>query len=338
MADYSLHTRFVFTNYDDIQNAINAGTINYRDIVFCTDTREMVLVNSQHGFTPINSRHYRFNSYAEAVRLLNTYADTYEGQIVSVRNVSTGKFEAYIVNYVDDKWTISNLAIADSVEFNYNLALNKPIDNLVGSVFEPVVLTDLGNGIYKITGAFKVSSDVLTVQSTAGGQFVMVDTIDGVKYIRCISAKEIIEYHVDSQGNITSDSVPTKTWIEQQGFATTNYVDEQLAALNFFTKSEAEEYIISVVSEVNEDAINAVIDQRLIEATRQEINDLFNIDGDDMYLFPAYTGVVNVVPAAFEDQVLPTATKALLDDITVEEIPYTETESQSGGITVRIGS
>ena len=335
--DYSLHTRFVFTNYDDIQSAINAGTINYRDIVFCTDTREMVLVNSNHGFTPINSRHYRFNTYAEAIQLLNIYSDTYEGQIVSVKNSSTETYEGYIVNYVDGRYTISNLAVADSVEFNYNLALNRPIDNLVGNVFNPIIITGLENGIYKVTGAYKISPDVVTIHSTAGGQFVMVDTIDDVKYIRCISAKDIVEYRVDQGGGITTDIVPTATWINEQGFATTQYVDEKLAVLNFFTKSEAEEYIISIVANVNEEAINEVIDRRLVEATRKEINDLFNIDSEDLYLFPPYTGTINVVPTAYEDQVLPTATKALLDDITVEEIPYAETTNDSGGITVGIG-
>lgn len=50
---------------------------------------------------------------------------------------------------------------------------------------------------------------------------------------------------------------------------------------------------------------------------------------------PIYPGPYVVIPRAYE-QVLATADKSMSDNVTVQEIPYTETSNLSG-ITVSIG-
>ena len=52
-----------------------------------------------------------------------------------------------------------------------------------------------------------------------------------------------------------------------------------------------------------------------------------------------YTGAYTVTPLAWNETVLPTRGKTMLDDVTVVEIPYWETHSQiEGGMTVYIAS
>lgn len=48
-----------------------------------------------------------------------------------------------------------------------------------------------------------------------------------------------------------------------------------------------------------------------------------------------YDGPYDVIPRA-EMQILETATKLMRDNVTVEEIPYTEVTNLSGGLTVSI--
>lgn len=50
-----------------------------------------------------------------------------------------------------------------------------------------------------------------------------------------------------------------------------------------------------------------------------------------------YEGAYTVHSAAHEAQELPTANKRLVKNITVEAIPYNESENAQGGITVTIG-
>lgn len=51
---------------------------------------------------------------------------------------------------------------------------------------------------------------------------------------------------------------------------------------------------------------------------------------------PLYEGDYEVLPLAFEETVLPTKDKKLIEDIVVKEIPYYETSNTSGGNTVYI--
>lgn len=50
-----------------------------------------------------------------------------------------------------------------------------------------------------------------------------------------------------------------------------------------------------------------------------------------------YTGPYTVTPEAFNSQTLSTRNKLMIDDVTVEEIPYREEDNASGGKTVYIG-
>lgn len=49
-----------------------------------------------------------------------------------------------------------------------------------------------------------------------------------------------------------------------------------------------------------------------------------------------YTGEYVVTPKAYDETVLETANKTMVDDLTVHKIPYHETTNLSGGTTVVI--
>ena len=49
-----------------------------------------------------------------------------------------------------------------------------------------------------------------------------------------------------------------------------------------------------------------------------------------------YNGEYTVIPKAFEETVLQTRNKKMLNNVTVREVPYFETSNTSGGLTVYI--
>ena len=53
--------------------------------------------------------------------------------------------------------------------------------------------------------------------------------------------------------------------------------------------------------------------------------------------YDVYSGEYQVVPKAFEQQVLPTSNRVLKEDVVVKEVPFYETSNDSGGITAYIG-
>lgn len=59
------------------------------------------------------------------------------------------------------------------------------------------------------------------------------------------------------------------------------------------------------------------------------------------YLLPGsmmfIVGEYQVVPKAFEQQVLPTSNRVLKEDVVVREVPFYEVSNESDGVTAYIG-
>lgn len=51
---------------------------------------------------------------------------------------------------------------------------------------------------------------------------------------------------------------------------------------------------------------------------------------------PVYDGAYQVIPSANEVQILKTKEKTMVDDVTVEKVPYYETSNTAGGMTCYI--
>lgn len=55
-----------------------------------------------------------------------------------------------------------------------------------------------------------------------------------------------------------------------------------------------------------------------------------------VYELPVYDGAYRVVPKAGKEQVLKTKEKTMIDDVTVEKVPFYEVSNLSGGTTCYI--
>lgn len=53
--------------------------------------------------------------------------------------------------------------------------------------------------------------------------------------------------------------------------------------------------------------------------------------------YDIYGGEYEIIPKAFEEQVLPTSNRVLKEDVVVKEVPFYETGNDSGGMTAYIG-
>jgi len=290
--NYSDHSRFFFSSYQEIQDYINAEQINQWDIVLCKDTQEFILVTDQFELVPIKSRVYRFNSVTNAEAFLNEAKDSYQGQLVSILNTSVGSYQAYIVNKNNaGRYYVTPISVYNVSDIDYNLIGNRPIEQVGGNIENPVILSELSDGLYKIEGAYKISSRSKTIYQSYNGDLLSVthndeDDTDGVKII---TSSSITDYVVDNRGNIIDKGeYITKQWIESKGYMSSDDLDAKLEALNIITKDDAVYYIQELVREgteeiVNElfdDTFNARFDQRiretLIMEEQQNIQKLFN--------------------------------------------------------------
>ena len=77
MAKYS---KVGYGNYEDIDNAINQGILDGKDLIVTKDTSELVYIKDDNTKQVIQARLKRFESEEVALEKLNSVSDTYDGQ------------------------------------------------------------------------------------------------------------------------------------------------------------------------------------------------------------------------------------------------------------------
>lgn len=276
--NYKNHSKVVCCNYDEIQDHINNENLDAWDVVYTYDTHENILITDDLSLISIQSKVYRYIDIESAEIELNSNPDTYEGQIVSI--IYKGSYVGYIVNKKNGKFYVSPLSVY-SGEVNYDTLGRRPIENVEGTIDNPVTLDTLDNGIYKIVGQYKITaSDETTYLSMNSNLFfVEKDSENSMVYIKKISASDICDYIINGKKKIITSVVPTTEWLQKQGYVTESYVDQKIAALDFITKDEVENYVQNIVLQSIEQYVDEQIDIKFDEkfesATELELLNMF---------------------------------------------------------------
>lgn len=270
--------KFVYVNYEDIQRLINEGRIDINDIVYTKDTHENIFIGTDLSINPIRSKVYRFSSIIAAENKLNAQTDTYEGQIVAILN--DGSYTAYIVNKNKSNLFYVTKLSADANSMDYDNLGNRPINNMDGTLSNPVILSGLPTGMYKVRGQYKMTVNDETTCMSSSGTLFFVESSEAQIYVRKITAKEITGYVISTENySISESSIPTKDWLQNEGYAKETYVDEKIAALEIMSKNDIENYVDAVVN----NKLDALIDQKLDSKLDERLVQVE--DSDIQYLF-----------------------------------------------------
>lgn len=273
--------RLGFLTYEDMLKKIAEGAFDEYDINYTPDSHEQYLITPDKTPILIKSRVYVFDSTAEAYTFLNDATDTYVGQVVSIKDGDV--YKGYIVN--------TNLAgkyyavpISASDEVDYNTLTNRPVHNIVGTLDKPLVLDTLADGTYNISGQYKVSELVQTTILSTNPSLYAIEHKEDKIYIRNITASNVTIY------TVTEDAVTTSTVVTTDmlgNFATTEYVDARIAALEALSKEDVKTYVNELldntIEELVEKKINNVLDQTLDEKVNTAIdNKITQVDSNSI--------------------------------------------------------
>jgi hypothetical protein len=246
--------------YDyEIKQRIDNGELDAYDIIYTKDSHACYFITPDLNPMRINSKVYCFSSIAEANSALNENEDTYEGQIVSV--LKDEVYVGYIVNknYVG-KFYVSPLS-AELGDIDYNSLGNKPIINMTGTLDNPIVVDTLSTGIYSINGQYKISNSLETTYLNSSNVLFFIEHSESGTVVKKIDASEIVQYTI-------SDTVLISSYITSdylKDYATTEYVDLKLAALDYMTQEETETYVESLVTDMINTKIEEMFDESLDE-------------------------------------------------------------------------
>ena len=270
--------KWAYLSYDSIQTKIDEGVLDAYDVIYTKDSHENVIISPDLEIWSVRSRIYVFNSVEEANTQLNINTDTYIGQIVSV--ITDEVCKGYIVNKDREGSFYVEALTADNID--YNTIGNRPVVNLVGTLDEPIIITDLNSGTYKIKGQYKISDDYGTVFLSSDGDLFLTEKTSTENRIKRIT-KDTIQDFVVSDNDIVKRTYITDEYLTDCGYATTEYVDNKVLALEESIRADIEAYVEQTVEDVITQKVDAIIDERLDiklderiqETTDEEVEDLF---------------------------------------------------------------
>ena len=270
--------KWAYLSYDSIQTKIDEGVLDAYDVIYTKDSHENVIISPDLEIWSVRSRIYVFNSVEEANIQLNINTDTYIGQIVSI--IIDEVCKGYIVNKDREGSFYVEALTADNID--YNTLGNRPVENLVGTLDEPVIITELNSGTYKIKGQYKISDDYGTVFLSSDGDLFLTEKTSTENRIKRIT-KDTIQDFVISDSDIVKRTYITDEYLTGCGYTTTEYVDNKVLALEESIREAIEAYVEQTVEDVITQKVDAIIDERLDiklderiqETTNEEVEDLF---------------------------------------------------------------
>jgi len=266
-----LNTRakWAYLSYDSIQQKIDEGVLDAYDIIYTKDSHENVVISPELEIWSVKSRIYTFDSVDEANVSLNKNTDTYKGQIVAILN--NDKYSAYIVNQdLNSTYSATPLS-ADNID--YNTLGNRPVENLVGTLNIPIIIATLNTGAYKIKGQYKIHDGEETVYLSADGDLFLIEDTDVGKCIKRFT-KDTINDFIITDNSIEKKTYITDKYLEANGYTTTGYVDDKIAAFEESIKADIEAYVARTVEEVITQKVDTIIDERLDVKLNEKIEEV----------------------------------------------------------------
>ena len=267
--------KWAYLSYDSIQTKIDEGVLDAYDIIYTKDSHENVIISPDLEIWSVRSRIYVFDSVEEANTQLNANTDTYVGQIVAV--LCNDTYRGYIVNSVDSQFTVTPLW-ENPEQIDYNTLGNRPIINLVGTLDDPIIVSELYNGIYNIKGQYKISNLIETIYLSASSVIVMVEKDGDITHIKHITTDQITDFFI-SDNSVTSHEYITDQYLKDNNYVTADYVDNKIAALEESINEDIKKYISDIVDEkfntLLDEKIDAKIDEKIQPVDNSQVQSLF---------------------------------------------------------------
>lgn len=273
--------KYAYLDYNDISTRIENGEIDQYDVVFTKDTHEQYLIKDDLSLLNIKSRIYCFDSIISAKEKLNSNTDTYEGQIVAIADNDSGVYHGYIVNKSNDEYIITSLT-DNGNKIDYDSLVHRPIINKTGSLANPLTIGELDNGLYSVSGEYRIFLEYPTIFSSSINHLFVVEKENDKIYVKDVQAKKTVIY-VLSNGQVSIEDVITSNYLTENQYITETDFDAKIKALDFVTRNEISDYVKQITTEYLEQNLDNKIDEKInsLIADDSEIDNLFSIKNDD---------------------------------------------------------
>ena len=147
---------------------------------------------------------------------------------------------------------------------------------LTGTLENKVVLSSLYDGLYQIKGQYIISANYPTTFITTSPIIAIIQTINGIKKIRTITADDIVSYIINEDLSVTPNIVVTKDYLDDNEYVTEGYVDAKMAAMEAVIMADVESALPAMLEPILRPVVEEVVDETIQDIDSQNIEDLFN--------------------------------------------------------------
>lgn len=150
------------------------------------------------------------------------------------------------------------------------------IPEFTGTLDNVLILSTFDDGLYQIKGPHKITASHSTTFDSSSFIIVIVQTINGVKKVRRIDADEVTEYTIEEDLSVTVSEMATKDYLVEMGYATEDYVDEKMAAMEAVIMADVEAALPGMMEGIVRPVVEEVVDETIQPEDDDNIRDLFN--------------------------------------------------------------
>lgn len=226
---------FAVGTHSKILSLVESGVLTYPSYVFCHDTNTIAFLDSELNV------HDAIGWNQSSIQVVDELPTAEEARSDTFY-ISNGKGYLFI----------NGLAVPIfrdiTQDTNYDSLENIPIVNKYGDATNPIVVADLSDGSYSISGTYVIGGNLTTKYVTSRKILFIIDSDETGKMITKVNGNNILLYTLnpDTQ-EVSSTKYATQDWVEKQGFATEAYVQQVYEKL-------ANQVLVTKVSQLENDA------------------------------------------------------------------------------------
>lgn len=273
------------------QQSLDRGYLRYPAVCFIEESQSFAWVTQTNTLVPIcgynqitevvySNNVLYFKNGARNLWAVEIGLDTATIDALKQEIINSISLESYAK--MDDVITLVNGKIGDFGDAEnvidyvngrkYADLEDKPILHLYGSLSNAIVMSELSDGVYCITGQYVIGGDYEAIHSGTTDVLFTVEHSGTDVFVTKVSGGQIVRFIIDKDYHCVTDKYVTEQWMSTQDFLTKDEVEAYVAG---YLQAEIPDIVSETIDKQFDQKIDTALNERLYDIEQEDISNLF---------------------------------------------------------------
>lgn len=279
------------STHEVAQQSLDRGYLRYPAVCFIEESQSFAWVTQAGVLVPIcgydqitevvySNNVLYFKNGAKNLWAVEIGLDAATVDALKQEIINSISLESYAK--MDDVVTVINGKIGDYGEAEnvidyinnrkYADLEDKPILHLYGSLSNAIIVSELEDGVYCITGQYVIGGDYEAIHSGSKDALFTVEHSGTDIFVTKVSGKQIVRFILDKDFHCEIDKYITEQWMSAQDFLTKDEVEAYVAG---YLKAEINDIVEETIAQQFDQKIDEAFAERLYDIEHNDIANLF---------------------------------------------------------------